>query len=220
MPNALIHRCLNKRVEQEIKKFNNEKDLYLYDVASVAPDSWRNTQRFKDSNLPKKEKRKYSHFSKDNEFVENYDIFKNKYKDYLDNPFIFGYMIHLMTDNFWRLEMFYKNNFNIKDINNELLNIEHLDEKSELAHDVDIHLKDIASYYNITDLKELTEEEINIIPKIDEMTYEGINTTIRYINKQMKEENLNKPIRYTLEDVINGIETCTKRIVNELNQMR
>lgn len=220
MPNALIHRCLNKRVEQEIKKFNNEKDLYLYDVASVAPDSWRNTQRFKDSNLPKKEKRKYSHFSKDNEFVENYDIFKNKYKDYLDNPFIFGYMIHLMTDNFWRLEMFYKNNFNIKDVNNELLNIEHLDEKSELAHDVDIHLKDIASYYNITDLKELTEEEINIIPKIDEMTYEGINTTIRYINKQMKEENLNKPIRYTLEDVINGIETCTKRIVNELNQMR
>lgn len=220
MPNALIHRCLNKRVEQEIKKFNNEKDLYLYDVASVAPDSWRNTQRFKDSNLPKKEKRKYSHFSKDNEFVENYDIFKNKYKDYLDNPFIFGYMIHLMTDNFWRLEMFYKNNFNIKDINNELLNIEHLDEKSELAHDVDIHLKDIASYYNITDLKELTEEEISIIPKIDEMTYEGINTTIRYINKQMKEENLNKPIRYTLEDVIKGIETCTKRIVNELNQMR
>lgn len=220
MPNALIHRCLNKRVEQKIKKFNNEKDLYLYDVASVAPDSWRSTQRFKDSNLPKKEKRKYSHFSKDNEFVENYDIFKNKYKDYLDNPFIFGYMIHLMTDNFWRLEMFYKNNFNIKDINNELLNIEHLDEKSELAHDVDIHLKDIASYYNITDLKELTEEEINIIPKIDEMTYEGINTTIRYINKQMKEENLNKPIRYTLEDVINGIETCTKRIVNELNQMR
>lgn len=220
MPNALIHRCVNKRVEQEIKKFNNEKDLYLYDVASVAPDSWRNTQRFKDSNLPKKEKRKYSHFSKDNEFVENYDIFKNKYKDYLDNPFIFGYMIHLMTDNFWRLEMFYKNNFDIKDINNELLNVEHLDEKSELTHDVDIHLKDIASYYNITDLKELTEEEINIIPKIDEMTYEGINTTIRYINKQMKEENLNKPIRYTLEDVINGIETCTKRIVNELNQMR
>lgn len=220
MPNALIHRCVNKRVEQEIKKFNNEKDLYLYDVASVAPDSWRNTQRFKDSNLPKKEKRKYSHFSKDNEFVENYDIFKNKYKDYLDNPFIFGYMIHLMTDNFWRLEMFYKNNFDIKDINNELLNVEHLDEKSELTHDVDIHLKDIASYYNITDLKELTEEEINIIPKIDEMTYEGINTTIRYINKQMKEENLNKPIRYTVEDVINGIEICTKRIVNELNQMR
>ena len=220
MPNALIHRCVNKRVEQEIKKFTNEKDLYLYDIASVAPDSWRNTKRFKDSDLPKKEKRKYSHFSKDNEFVENYDIFKNKYKDYLDNPFIFGYMIHLMTDNFWRIEMFYKNNFDIKDINNELLNVEHLDEKSELTHDVDIHLKDIASYYNITELKELTEEEINLIPKIDEMTYEGINTTIRYINKQMKEENLNKPIRYTLEDVINGIEICTKKIVNEIDQMR
>ena len=203
-----------------VKKFKDEKDLYLYDVASVAPDSWRNTERFKNSDLPKKEKRKHSHFSNNNEFVENYDVFKNKYINNINNPFIFGYMIHLMTDNFWRIEMFYKNNFDIKDINNELLNVEHLDEKSELTHDVDIHLKDIASYYNITELKELTEEEINLIPKIDEMTYEGINTTIRYINKQMKEENLNKPIRYTLEDVINGIEICTKKIVNEIDQMR
>lgn len=218
MPNALIHRCVNKRVQEEIKKFKDEKDLYLYDVASVAPDSWRNTERFKNSDLPKKEKRKHSHFSNNNEFVENYDVFKNKYINNINNPFIFGYMIHLMTDNFWRLEMFYKNNFDINDINNELLNIEHLDEKSELTHDVDIHLKEIANRYDIKDLKELTEEEINEIPKIDEMTYEGINTTIRYINKQMKEENSNKPIRYTLEDVINGIETCTKKIVEELNK--
>jgi hypothetical protein len=220
MPNALIHRCVNKRVQQEIKKFNDEKDLYLYDVASVAPDSWRNTERFKNSDLPKKEKRKHSHFSNDNEFVENYNKFKNKYIKYIDNPFIFGYMIHLMTDNFWRIEMFYKNNFDINDINNELLNVEHLDEKSELTHDVDIHLKDIAIHYNISDLKELTEEELNSIPVIEEMTYEGINTTIRYINQQMKEENLNKPIRYTIEDVINGIETCTKKIVDELKQER
>ena len=168
--------------------------------------------------MPKKEKRKHSHFSNNNEFVENYDVFKNKYINNINNPFIFGYMIHLMTDNFWRLEMFYKNNFDINDINNELLNIEHLDEKSELTHDVDIHLKEIANRYNIKDLEELTEEEINEIPKIDEMTYEGINTKIRYINKQMKEENSNKPIRYTLEDVINGIETCTKKIVEELNK--
>ena len=220
MPNALIHRCVNKRVQQEIKKFNDEKDLYLYDVASVAPDSWRNTERFKNSDLPKKEKRKHSHFSNDNEFVENYNKFKNKYIKYIDNPFIFGYMIHLMTDNFWRIEMFYKNNFDINDINNELLNIEQLDEKSELTHDVDIHLKDIVIHYNISDLKELTEEELNSIPVIEEMTYEGINTTIRYINQQMKEENLNKPIRYTIEDVINGIETCTKKIVDELKQER
>lgn len=220
MPNALIHRCVNKRVQQEIKKFTKENDLYLYDVASVAPDSWRNTERFKNSDLPKKDKRKYSHFSNDNEFVENYDVFKNKYIDKIDNPFIFGYMIHLMTDNFWRLEMFYKNNFDINDINNELLNIEHLDEKSELTNDVDIHLKDIAIHYEIKDLKELTEEEILSIPKIEEMTYDGINTTIRYINKQMKEENLNKPVKYTLEDIINGIEICTKKIVEELNQER
>ena len=52
------------------------------------------------------------------------------------------------------------------------------------------------------------------------MTYDGINETIRYINKQMKEEHLTKPIRYTINDIINGIEICTKRIVKELKQER
>ena len=56
MPNAIIHRCVNKRVEEELKKYSNQNDKYIYDVASVAPDSWRNTERFKNSNLPKKEK--------------------------------------------------------------------------------------------------------------------------------------------------------------------
>jgi hypothetical protein len=105
-------------------------------------------------------------------------------------------------------------------VNNELLNVEHLDEKSELTHDVDIYLKDVAKYYKINDLREITEEEINNLPEIEEMTYDGINTTIRFINNQVKQENNNKPIRYNLEDIINGIETCTRKIVDELTQER
>ena len=207
MPNALIHRCVNKKVLERINKYKTEEEKYLYDVAAIAPDSWRNTKRFKESQLPKKLKRMHSHFSKETEYIEHYEIFQKKYKDYLDNPFIFGYLIHLMTDNFWRTQMHEKS----------IVDEEH---GNILNHDLEILTQEISNYYNINELKELTEKQIEFLPKIDEMTYEGINTTIRYINKQMKEENLNKPIRYTLEDVINGIETCTKRIVNELNQMR
>ena len=60
MPNALIHRCVNKKVLERINKYKTEEEKYLYDVAAIAPDSWRNTKRFKESQLPKKLKRMHS----------------------------------------------------------------------------------------------------------------------------------------------------------------
>lgn len=219
MPSAIIHRCVNKRVEEKLNKFPNIQDKYIYDVASIAPDSWRNTKRFKNSELPKKQKRMYSHFSKENEFVENYNLFKEKYKDNLDNPFIFGYLIHLMTDNFWRLEMYYKNTFDINNIDNELLNIEHLEEKSEVNQDVETLTNQIAKYYHINELRNIKDEELNSIPRIDEMTYDGINDTINFTNKQLTKETKNETLKYTLEDIVNGIEFCTKKILDEIGEL-
>ena len=218
MPSAIIHRCVNKRVQEELNKFTSQNDKYIYDVASIAPDSWRNTIEFKNSDLPKKLKRKYSHFSKETEFVEQYEIFKEKYKNKLDNPFIFGYLIHLMTDNFWRLEVFYKKNFDINNIDNELLNIEHLEEKSELNQDIETLTKEIAKYYKINELREISEEEISKIPNIDELTYDGINDTIRYTNSQLLKETNREIIKYNLNDIIDGIETCTQKIIDGLGE--
>lgn len=216
MPSAIIHRCVNKKVIEKLNKYTNEHDKYIYDVASIAPDSWRNTEIFKDSTLPKKQKRKYSHFSKETEFVEHFEIFKEKYKDKLDNPFIFGYLVHLMTDNFWRLEMYYKKNFDINNIDNELLNIEHLEEKSELNQDIETLTKQIAKYYKIDELRELTLEELNSIPKIDEMTYDGINTTINFTNNQLQRDSNKEIIKYDIQSIIEGIEICSNKILEEL----
>jgi hypothetical protein len=219
MPSAIIHRCVNKRVEEELKKYKTIQDKYIYDVAAIAPDSWRNTERFKNSNLPKKQKRMYSHFSKENEFVENYNFFKEKYKNNLDNPFIFGYLIHLMTDNFWRLKMYYKNTFDINNIDNELLNIEHLEEKSEINNDVEILTKKLSEYYKIKELRNILDEEIEQIPSIDELTYDGINDTINFTNKQLTKEINSKTIKYDLNDIVNGIEICVKKIIDELGEL-
>ena len=73
MPSVIIHRCVSKRILEKTNLFTNELDKYLYDIGTLTPDSWRNTKRFMNSLLPKKEKRKYSHFSNDDEFIEGID---------------------------------------------------------------------------------------------------------------------------------------------------
>lgn len=206
MPNALIHRCVNKKVLERINKYKTEEEKYLYDVAAIAPDSWRNTKRFKESQLPKKLKRMHSHFSLETEFIEHYEIFQKKYKDYLDNPFIFGYLIHLMTDNFWRTQMHEKSI-----VDEEQGNI--------LNHDLEILTQEISNYYNINELKELTEKQIEFLPKIDEMTYEGINDTIRFTNNQLLTKTSGQIKRYALDDIVKGIEICAQKIIEEIGDL-
>lgn len=206
MPNALIHRCVNKKVLERINKYKTEEEKYLYDVAAIAPDSWRNTKRFKESQLPKKLKRMHSHFSLETEFIEHYEIFQKKYKDYLDNPFIFGYLIHLMTDNFWRTEMYEKS----------IVDEEH---GNILNHDLEILTQEISNYYNINELKELTEKQIEFLPKIDEMTYEGINDTIRFTNNQLLTKTSGQIKKYVLDDIVKGIEICAQKIIEEIGDL-
>lgn len=218
MPSAIIHRCVHKKIMNKIQKYKNEDDIYLYDISSVAPDSWRNTKEFKNSDLPKKLKRKKSHFSKETEFVENYKEFLNKYKENIDNPFIFGYLIHLMTDNFWRIEMYYKRYHDIANIDNNLLNIEKSEDKNTLNEDIERLTGEIKKYYNIQKLTLLDNETINKLPIVEELPYDGINTTIEFTNTQLIVNENKKPKEYSFNDMINGIDIVTNKIIEELKK--
>lgn len=213
MPSAIIHRCVSKRVEDRIKKYKNPKDKYLYDLASIAPDSWRNTSQFKDSPLPKKQKRMYSHFSDGETFIENYTKFYEKYKNKLNHPFIYGYLIHLMTDNLWRVEMYVRQNNKIIDLD---INKE---EKNPINQDVEILTKQIAEYYQIDELEEIEEQDIKELPLIEELPFDGINTTVMYTNYQLTNDIHSSTLRYDLNQIINGIEIVSKLIVEELKKL-
>lgn len=213
MPSAIIHRCVNKRVEDRLKKYNNQKDKYLYDLASIAPDSWRNTTQFKDSPLPKKLKRMYSHFSDGKTYIEDYKKFYEKYKDKLNHPFIFGYLIHLMTDNLWRVEMYLKQNTNIINLD------EKKEDKSPINQDVEILTKQISEYYNIKELELIKEQDTNEIPVIEELPFDGINATIMYTNYQLTNDIHAHPLKYDLDKIISSIEIVSKLIIEELKNM-
>lgn len=213
MPSAIIHRCVNKRVEEKLNKYKEEKDKYLYDLGSIAPDSWRNTSQFLNSPLSKRQKRMYSHFSDGITFIEDYKKFYEKYKDYLDNPFIFGYLIHLMTDNIWRVEMYIKPNDKVVNIDTKS------EDRNPMNLDIEILTKQIAEHYEIKELEEIKEQLLNEIPTIEELPFDGINTTVVYTNYQLTNDIHANTIRYDLNQMINGIEIVSKLVIEELNKL-
>ena len=213
MPSAIIHRCVNKRVEEKLNKYKEEKDKYLYDLGSIAPDSWRNTSQFLNSELPKRQKRMYSHFSDGITFIEDYKKFYEKYKNNLDNPFIFGYLVHLMTDNIWRVEMYIKPNDNVINIDTKT------EDRNPMNLDIEILTKQIAESYDIKELEEIKEQLLNEIPTIEELPFDGINTTVVYTNYQLTNDIHANTIKYDLNQMINGIEIVSKLVIEELNKL-
>ena len=155
----------------------------------------------------------YSHFSDGITFIEDYKKFYEKYKDYLDNPFIFGYLIHLMTDNIWRVEMYIKPNDKVVNIDTKS------EERNPMNLDIEILTKQIAEHYEIKELEEIKEQLLNEIPTIEELPFDGINTTVVYTNYQLTNDIHANTIRYDLNQMINGIEIVSKLVIEELNKL-
>lgn len=218
MPSSIIHRCVSKRVLEKGNLYNQKEAIFLYDVGSIAPDSWRNTNRFKNSQLPKKDKRKYSHFSLNGEYLEHSEIFYNQYKKELDSPFMLGYFVHLLTDFHWRETMFYRcfdKNGSIKLLDGSLINerntIKELLEKenTKIAFLLSKHFK-------LNELRHLSIEELSNLPQMKEIEFDGLNDTITYTNKAGTLESKHSLVVYKVEDFIEGIEECSDYIIDKL----
>lgn len=91
MPAGGIHLCVAKEVVKELNRCFSMN----YMLGSVAPDSWRNSSSTKVD----------THFLTDFNCYD-YDCFFNKYFSCMDNDFVFGYLVHLITDMYW-----YGNNY-------------------------------------------------------------------------------------------------------------
>lgn len=93
MPAGGIHLCVAKRVCEKL----NQQLSMNYLIGSIAADSWRNSESTKVQ----------THFMKDEEDL-NYDYcnFYYKYFYHIEDDFVYGYLVHLITDSYW-----HNNNF-------------------------------------------------------------------------------------------------------------
>ena len=93
MPAGGIHLCVGKVVADKLS-INKSMEFY---VGCVSADSWRNSNSTKMG----------THFLDNNDSIDyHYDVFFNKYSKYINNLFVLGYLVHLITDKYW-----YGNNF-------------------------------------------------------------------------------------------------------------
>ena len=111
MASAVIHLCVAKRVGDILNQKSKE-----YYIGSIAPDISKIIGESKDK----------THFITNEESIPNIDLFLNKYKRHLNNPFELGYFVHLYTDKLW-YENFSNNiyyNTSIKMKDGTVLNVE------------------------------------------------------------------------------------------------
>ena len=222
MASARIHEV----IAIEINKDYNYDELLLR-IGTVAPDSWRNIRPefgFKDKYLSH-----FWDFRIKNGQSNDYQKFYLKYYDNLNNPFYFGYLLHLMVDQYWKTYIesryiMYKDGIR----GYRLKNGNFHDADNYYSHNERIKIqKQLAKIYNLSNFPIMEEDINNFQCNIDEFNTSGlfgINGTLNYINTVLSNDNnYVESELYDINDIINYIyETCNfiRQELKRLNNIK
>jgi hypothetical protein len=207
MASSMIHLAVAKQLSKELHR--NSLEYYL---GSIAPDLGKIAEGTK----------RRSHFQDENTDYPNVDRFLIKYKEYLDNDFVMGYYVHLLTDYFW-----------FKYFITELL-----DESQSIITKMDgtkVNLNgDMLKLYIYSDYTTLNENLIHRYSLDTEMFYRelpSIRTIIteipnnqlfklieqtRHIIEQVKK---NKEFVFNMRNIEQFIETSSRLILAEIKKL-
>lgn len=219
MPSARIHEAI-------VKELNKEKnyDELLLRVGTVAPDSWRNV----DENSGIKDKY-LSHFwdfrIKDGQ-ANDYTEFYLKYYKELEKPFYFGYLVHLIVDQYWKTHIDPKYRIEENGIKGyRLKDGSFHDDKEWWGYFDSLKMqREIARIYHLEKFPIDKEEYENLKCHIDELNISGLfgdKGTLNYINeetspKSEKEESL----IYDINEVIKDIDNTVAFVKRELKRLK
>ena len=218
MASARIHEAIAKEVN---KTYNMDETLLR--IGTVAPDSWRNLQdgsSFKDKFL--------THFwdfrIKDGQ-ANNYEEFFYKYFNNLSNPVYFGYLIHLIADQYWKTNIDPK--YEIVDNSTHKFKLKdgsiHNDENYFGYHESIKIQKIIAKTYKLNLLPTEEKDIPNFSFKIDELDLAGLfgpKGTLSYINNELTpDKKIEESLVYEPKDIIQYIKETANFIEKELKRL-
>jgi hypothetical protein len=212
MPSARIHEAIAREINKEFGM-----DDILLRIGTVSPDCWRNVGT--DSGVKDRYLTHFWDFRIKNGQANNYEEFYLKYYNQLSNPFYFGYLIHLITDQYW------KTNIDSKyfAIENGIRKIKLRDgtlreDKDWYSYYEDIKIqKQLCKIYDLDTLPTEIESILNFKCEIDEVMLKGLYGTLNYINNELvpgeKEE---KSEVFYIDDFIEHINETVQFIKKEL----
>ena len=213
MPSARIHEVIAKKINEEYGM-----DELLLRIGTVAPDCWRN------SKISTKHTTHFWDFSIKEGQANNYNEFYNKYRDNISNPVYFGYLIHLITDQYWKTYIDPK--FISEENGNKVFKTKDgkmiKDENYFGYNETKKVQKMLAQKYELEKFPIEKEDILNFECEIEELDLNGLfgeNGTLNYINKTYSGDSIEESIVFDFDDIINSIDETVDYIKKELEKL-
>lgn len=205
MASAIIHLAVAKELEKYLK-IENKKE---YNLGAIAPDIAQQL---------KIEKTK-SHFIYNTKSdIPNIKLFKEKYKNFMNNSFELGYFTHLYTDKLWFDgfidSLTYSNS--IKLLDGTIIHVPQEEIKELIYNDYTNLNTIIIDKYNI-DLSLFYEEYQKPDTSIEEVPIDKLNILIDKMGVIIENSKLEKSYIFDITLIDNFINTCVEEIIKELN---
>lgn len=217
MPPARVHEVIAKKIN---KDFNY--DELLLRIGSVAPDCWRNAPP--SSGIKDKYFTHFWNFRSNEAQANDYEEFYFKYYNHMHNPICFGYLLHLITDQYWKTNIDTRFIFNkngqkyMKLINGQIIDYDNL---FSYRDSLKIQ-RSLAKKYNLGKLPIKKEDIPNFNCDIEELNLAikglfGEKSTLNYINREISPNMEDEiPEIYELNKIINYIDETIEFIKKEL----
>lgn len=210
MPSFIIHEAVGKIVNISLKM--NDK---LFMIGTIMPDCWRNSKKFGYEN------RLLSHFQL-NSRKEDYEAFYEKYKSNIDNPLYMGYLVHLITDAYWRGNV--TTNFE-KEIDG---NMYYINKDGTLTIKSYLYKKEnllkimpkIIKKFNISKISlDNYHNELNNL-YIDELDISGLNDSVNFTNNLIDIAEEGDSILYDFDKINYWIEETSNYVLREIQRLK
>lgn len=218
MPSARIHEVIAKKINNDYNF--NEK---LLRIGTVSPDCWRNVP--KNSGIKDKYLSHFWNFRITSGQANDYINFYIKYYDDIYNPFYFGYLIHLIVDQYWKTNI--DPRYNIK-VNNESYVIDKnknlIKDENWLSYYEGIKMqRRLAKKYSLDDFPLYQKDIPNFTCSIDELNLNGLfgeNGSLDYINKELSmSDSIEESSIFDDESIEAAINECTIFVKEELKRL-
>ena len=219
MPSSRIHEVVAKKINEDY-----HMDELLLRLGTVSPDCWRNVEP--ENGIKEKYLTHFWNFRVKQGQANDYTEFYLKYYEKLKNPFYFGYLLHLITDQYWK-SIIDPKYFYIEDgVSKCRLKDGSLKEDKEwFSYYESLKIqKHLCKKYALGLLPMEQENIPNFECNIDELNLKGLfgqKGTINYINtKTMPSEEDEESILYDYNDIERYLDETVIFVKKELDRLK
>lgn len=219
MPSARVHEVIAKKINKDYKY--EEK---LLRIGTISPDCWRNVS--KDSGVKDKYLSHFWNFKVKEGQANDYINFYIKYYNSINNPFYFGYLLHLIVDQYWKTNIDTRYE---KKIDGEsyviLKNGNMIKDENWYSYYEEIKMQQrLAKRYQLDYLPITSEEYPNFSCKIDELNIKGLfgeGGSLDYINKTLfMSDDVEESVIYDDESIEKALDETIQFVKQELLRLK